>query len=71
MNYYHLAKEGYPIGSGEVEAANKVLVTQRLKRSGQRWVRDGGQGGGLSFRTLIKSDRFDRAWRIVVPKMEG
>ena len=69
MNYYHLALQGYPIGSGEVEAANKVLVTQRLKRAGQRWGRDGGQGV-LSFRALIKSDRFDRAWRIVVPKME-
>ena len=39
MNYYHVAKEGYPIGSGEVEAANKMLVTHRLKRSGQRWGR--------------------------------
>ena len=44
MNYYHVAKEGYPIGSGDVEAANKVLVTHRLKRSGQHWGRDGGQG---------------------------
>ena len=34
MNYDHLAKDGYPIGSGEVEAANKVLVTQCLERSG-------------------------------------
>ena len=69
MNYYHLAKEGYPIGSGEVEAANKVLVTQRLERSGQSWSRDGGQGV-LSFRALLKSDRFDRAWEMVVPRME-
>ena len=69
MNYYHLATEGYPIGSGEVEAANKVLVTQRLKRSGQSWSRDGGQGV-LSFRALLKSDRFDRAWDMVVPRLE-
>ena len=60
MNYYHVAKEGYPIGSGEVEAANKMLVTDRLKRSGQRWGRDGGQEI-LAFRALLKSDRFDRA----------
>ena len=54
MNYDHLAKEGYPIGSGEVEAANKMLVTHRLKRSGQRWGRDGGQGGScLSCATEI------------------
>ena len=57
MNYYHVAEEGYPIGSGEVEAANKMLVTHRLKRSGQRWGRDGGQWV-LAFRALLKSDRF-------------
>ena len=69
MNYYELAEEGYPIGSGEVEAANKMLVTHRLKRSGQRWGRDGGQGG-LAFRALLKSDRLDRAWAMIVPGME-
>ena len=42
MDYHRLAEEGYPIGSGEVEAANKLLVVQRLKRSGQSWERDGG-----------------------------
>ena len=69
MNYYELAEEGYPIGSGEVEAANKMLVTHRLKRSGQRWGRDGGQGV-LAFRALLKSDRFDRAWPMLVPRMK-
>ena len=69
MIYYHLAKEGYPIGSGEVEVANKILVTHRLKRSGQRWGRDGGQGV-LAFRALLKSDRLDRAWAMVVPRMK-
>ena len=60
MNYYHIAKEGYPIGSGQVEAANKMLVTHRLKRSGQRWGRDGGQGV-LAFRALLKSDRLEQS----------
>ena len=68
MNYDHIAKAGYPIGSGVVEAANKVLVTQRMKRSGQRWGRQGGQGV-LAFRALLKSDRFDRAWSMLVPLM--
>ena len=43
MNYYHIAKDDYPIGFSEVEAANKVLVTQCLKRTGQRWGRDRGR----------------------------
>ena len=68
MNDHHIAKAGYPIGSGVVEAANKVLVTQRMKRSGQRWGRQGGQGV-LAFRALLKSDRFDRAWSMLVPLM--
>ncbi len=68
MNYDHLAKAGYPIGSGQVEAANKVLVTSRMKRSGQSWGREGGQGV-LAFRALLKSDRFDRAWSMLVPLM--
>ena len=61
MNYRRLADAGYPIGSGSVEAANRTLVTTRMKRSGQRWSRDGGQGV-LTFRSLAKSGRFDRAW---------
>jgi len=68
MNYFHIAKAGYPIGSGQVEAANKVLVTQRLKRSGQSWGRDGGQGV-LSHRALLKSGRFDNAWKMLAPKL--
>ena len=61
MNYCRLADAGYPIGSGSVEAANKTLVCSRMKRVGQRWSRDGGQGV-LTFRSLAKSGRFDRAW---------
>ena len=69
MNYYHVAEEGYPTGSGEVDAADKMLVTHRLKRSGQRWGRDGGRGV-LTFRALLKSDRINRAWPMIVPGME-
>ncbi len=49
---------GSPIGSGAVEAANTMIVNTRLKRSGQRWGRAGGQGV-LTFRALLKSGRFD------------
>ena len=61
MNYSEVADAGYPIGSGAVKAANRFLVNSRMKRSGQRWGRDGGQGV-LTFRSLLKSGRFDRAW---------
>ena len=51
------------------EQLHKMLVTHRLKRSGQRWGRDGGQGV-LAFRALLKSDRFDRAWPMLVPRVK-
>ncbi len=68
MEYAAAAEAGYAIGSGSVEAANKVLVTARMKRSGQSWGRDGGQGV-LTFRSLLRSGRFDRAWAALAPSL--
>lgn len=61
MDYAHLQARGLPIGSGVVEAACKTLVTARLKRSGMRWRKPGGQAV-LTFRSLQQSDRWDPAW---------
>ena len=62
MRYASLKARGYTIGSGVVEAANKVLVNQRMKRAGMRWSIEGGQNV-LTFRALIRSGRFDLAWQ--------
>ena len=56
-----------PIGSGVVEAACKTLVSQRLKRSGMRWRVPGGQAI-LTFRALCQSERFERAWPLLVER---
>jgi hypothetical protein len=64
MDYARLRAQNLPIGSGVVEATCKTLVTQRMKRSGQRWTIDGGQAI-LTFRALAQSDRFDAAWQTV------
>ena len=69
MNYYHVANNGYSIGSDQVEVANNVLVAERLKRFGQRWGRD-DRRRVLAYRALLKSDHFDRAWRMVVSQKE-
>jgi hypothetical protein len=61
MNYASLRERRIPIGSGPVEAACKSIVKNRLCRSGMRWSHSGGQKI-LTFRTLIKSQRWDRAW---------
>ena len=65
MRYAGLKAKGYTIGSGVVEAANKVLVDQRMKRAGMRWSVEGGQNV-LTFRALIRSGRFDLAWQAMV-----
>lgn len=65
MNYAALLEMNLPIGSGVVEATCKSVVTQRLKRSGMRWGQDGGQAI-LTLRSLIQSDRFERAWDVLV-----
>ena len=43
MDYQGYRRRGLPIGSGVSEAACKTVVTQRFKRSGMRWHRDGAQ----------------------------
>jgi len=59
--YAQIAKANLPIGSGRVEATCKTLVSQRLKRSGMCWKEQGGQAI-LTFRALLQSNLFDRAW---------
>ena len=61
MRYAALADQAMGIGSGIVEAANKVLVAQRMKRSGMNWRIASGQAV-LPFRVLQKSGLFDLTW---------
>ena len=69
MRYRDLGDRRLAVGSGVVEAANKILVTQRMKRSGMRWRIHGGQAV-LTVRALIKSGRFDRAWNTLMGKAD-
>ena len=62
MPYATFRKNGWPIGSGPIEAAAKTLVKTRLCRSGMRWTRPGGQHI-LNLRTYVKSNRWDSAWQ--------
>jgi len=62
MEYARFRREGWPIGSGPVEAACKSVVKTRLCRSGMRWSRTGGQHI-LTLRTYVKSDRWDAMWQ--------
>jgi|GEM_PF-1403853 len=65
MRHHALKEAGIAIGSGVVEAANKTLVTQRMKRSGMRWRIVGGQAV-VTFRALLKCGRFESAWKAMI-----
>lgn len=64
MNYPEYLRQNLPIASGVMEAACKTLVTQRLKCSGMAWSLAGGQAI-LTFRSLIQSARWPRAWPLL------
>jgi hypothetical protein len=61
MDYSKYKENGWPIGSGVIEAACKSVVKQRMCRSGQRWSIKGGQAI-LNLRTIVKSERWDNFW---------
>jgi hypothetical protein len=63
MDYAAFRARGLPIGSGPVEAACKTLVGARLKRSGMRWTREGGQHV-LNLRAHVLSKRWELFWRV-------
>lgn len=44
MDYPEYRGQGWPIGSGQIEGANKSVIGHRLKRSGQHWSRKGAAG---------------------------
>lgn len=39
IRYQEFVAAGYPIGSGSVESANKVVIQARLKQAGMHWAR--------------------------------
>lgn len=64
MRYKTFRQQGYPIGSGTVESACKVVVQQRMKQAGMRWSRAGAQAM-LALRCALLSDRWHDTWRNV------
>jgi hypothetical protein len=61
MRYRRFRQAGYPLGSGTVESACKVVVQQRMKQAGMRWSRKGAQAM-LALRCALLSDRWRQEW---------
>jgi hypothetical protein len=68
MRYGSFRAQGYPIGSGTVESACKVVVQQRMKQAGMRWSRDGAKAM-LALRSALLSDRWDQTWEALSVSM--
>jgi hypothetical protein len=63
MDYASYRAKGLPIGSGVTEAGCKVVVSQRLKLSGMKWQKQGGQVI-LNLRVVWLSGVWDLAWNM-------
>ena len=61
MRYPAFAAAGWPIGSGCVESANKLVVEARLKGAGMHWARP-NVNPLLVLRNATCNDRWDEAW---------
>jgi len=61
LQYPTFRAAGYPIGSGIVESANKVVVADRLKGSGMHWAPQ-HVDPLLALRTIVCADRWEEAW---------
>jgi len=61
LDYPRCRQQGWPIGSGMVESANKLVVEARLKGAGMHWQR-GNVDAMLALRNLLCNDRWEQAW---------
>ena len=65
MNYFEYIQKNWPIGSGVIEAACKVIIKQRLCNSGMKWT-DKGARTVLALRCFNKSDgMWEQFWNKV------
>jgi hypothetical protein len=56
MDYPSFKAKGFPIGSGQVEAMNKNVIGNRLKRSGMHWSKQGASvGGGITIGAVFSN----------------
>src|SRR5205823_31094 len=65
MQYPTYQEAGWPIGSGMVESANKLIVEARLKGAGMHWE-PAHVNPMLALRTAVCSERWDEAWQEII-----
>ena len=68
MQYPQFQAQGWPIGSGIVESANKLVVEARLKGAGMHWKRE-NVDPMLALRNIICSDRWSEEWPLIAKQL--
>jgi hypothetical protein len=68
MDYPTFVAQGWPIGSGSVESANKLVVEARLKGAGMHWDR-AQVNPMLALRNVVCSDRWSEAWPLMAGRL--
>ncbi|WP_201372861.1 ISKra4 family transposase [Ktedonobacter robiniae] len=63
MQYLFFRQAGWPLGSGMVESANKLVVERRLKGPGMRWERH-DVNPMLALRNGICNERWQETWQL-------
>jgi hypothetical protein len=64
LAYAAFQAQGYPIGSGMVESANKLVVEARLKGAGMHWARP-NVNPMVALRATACSDRWAAHWPLI------
>jgi len=64
LQYPQFLADGWPIGSGIVESANKLVVEDRLKGAGMHWA-EANVNGLLALRNAVCNDRWEECWEVI------
>jgi hypothetical protein len=70
LQYPQFIAEGWPIGSGMVESANKLVVEDRLKGAGMHWA-EANINPLLALRNAICNDRWEECWTVIEREQRG
>ncbi len=69
IRYEEFVAAGYPIGSGSVESANKVVIQARLKQAGMHWAR-ANVNPMAALRNVACNDRWAEAWPQITGQLQ-
>ena len=70
MDYPQFRAADWPIGSGMVESANKLVVEERLKGPGMHWA-EANVNSMLALRNALCNDRWTEVWTEIEDAQRG